>query len=750
MADQGYIKSNPNQYAQLPAPANPSIVYGGQVSTNRKDYAPVDPYAASDYGQLASNYAAFAQQQATQQKTLDSLAYEVNKSLASGAQNKDFQARFFGKNSDPNIARQLQEWGIDPNSKDLGRQISQMTQERTKNSQAAMAQKQQGVDKSLQADQFRQGSQEELKKYENRQIDQNAYNLMRDAAEGKAPSQAQLMLQNESNNLANVARRQANQMFNQNQSMVNSARTYNPGMARAAMFQNATQQADLAGKTMEGQQNLAGQGAAMRAQEMAGARGAYGQYALNQSAANDAAANSVRQNTMGYSQLMQGGDIANKQMELSNVKMNNDLQMAREAQASAANIQSDKSSMDLLQGSVLGKISDEKAKENIQPVGNSGFNSMSNAFGLTSGISSAIEPFSKMSSASNSYGNSNLPQTLPEKKDDGLLGLVGTIASLVSDERAKQNIGHVDSVSDQLSEVEPVTFDYKKGYGPSGGRVGVIAQDLERTPVGKTIVQTKQFKGQNVKTIDPNAAVSALLANASEQAKRIKELENKTGVGAIGSDDRQSLIATGENHPLTGRPILRTPSGDVATEMGITVTDPRLNGGKPTNLPSIWGMQALGDRDAVTAALKSGQKFAAYKSIPAAVKASKEHSAELGRYLDESGKVRRDDISNGPIIPAPDGVSIKTNGSTVLVDDNVPGTQFFSPKKKYQGGQTLSPSDAKNLFNVIGAENKRMDRQPAMQLFEQNPPYVPQDAARYGREMMQYAQALKKRPGGIM
>ena len=143
--------------------------------------------------------------------------------------------------------------------------------------------------------------------FQTRQIDQNAYNLMRDAAEGKAPSQAQLMLQTESGNLENVARRQGNQMFNQNQSMVNSARTYNPGMARAAMFQNASQQSDLGGRTLEGQQNLAGQYAAMRAQEMAAARGAYGQYALGQQQQNDAQANALRGMNLNYQQLRQQG-----------------------------------------------------------------------------------------------------------------------------------------------------------------------------------------------------------------------------------------------------------------------------------------------------------------------------------------------------------------------------------------------------------------------------------------------------------
>jgi hypothetical protein len=142
---------------------------------------------------------------------------------------------------------------------------------------------------------------------QSRQIDPGAYGLMRSAAEGNAPSQAQLMLKSESENLANVARRQGNQMFNQNQSMVNSARTYNPGMARAAMFQNASQQADLGGKTLEGQQSLAGQYAAMRAQEMAAARGAYGQYALGQQQQNDAAAQQMRANSMNYQQLRQQG-----------------------------------------------------------------------------------------------------------------------------------------------------------------------------------------------------------------------------------------------------------------------------------------------------------------------------------------------------------------------------------------------------------------------------------------------------------
>lgn len=549
------------------------------------------------------------------------------------------------------------------------------------------------VDKRVNAAKGSVAAEGAAKAYETRQIDQGAYDLMRGAAEGKAPSQAELMLANESNNLSNVARRQGNQMFNQNMSMVNSARSYNPGLSRAALFQNASQQADLGGRTLEGQQNLAGQSAAMRAQEMAAARGAYGQYALGQQQQNDQMSNQLRQINAGYAGLnLQGGiNYSGDTMKQQALNQQNDV-WRRETEIGA-----------------------QRAHQ-----------------------------------AATQAAWSSAANTLNEEEQSAkdLVGGFGKVVGL-SDERSKNNIRPVTSLTDQFAKITPVSYDYKPQFG-GGKEVGVVAQDLEQTPVGKMIVGTKTAGGKKLKAIDQPKAVSTLLATAAEQAKRIKDLENKTGVGAIGSDYRQSLIATGENHPLTGRPILRTPSGDVATEMGITVMDPRLNGGKPTNLPSIWGGKSLGDRDAVTAALNSGQKFAAYKSIPAAVKASKEHSAELGRYLDESGKVRRDDISNGPIIPPPRGVTIDTSGNTILVDENVPPIQYFGPKKKYQGGQTLNTSDARDLFKVIGNENRYMDRTPAMQLFEENPPYVPQDAARYGREMMRYAQALKKRPGGIM
>lgn len=88
----------------------------------------------------------------------------------------------------------------------------------------------------------------------------------------------------------------------------------------------------------------------------------------------------------------------------------------------------------------------------------------------------------------------------------------------------------------------------------------------------------------------------------------------------------------------TGRPMLANPDGSVSTEESITITDERLNGGRPTNIPSIWGGKRRSDEDAITEALRSGQTFPSFTSIPAAVAAAEARSRELGDEVDRRTK----------------------------------------------------------------------------------------------------------------
>lgn len=84
-----------------------------------------------------------------------------------------------------------------------------------------------------------------------------------------------------------------------------------------------------------------------------------------------------------------------------------------------------------------------------------------------------------------------------------------------------------------------------------------------------------------------------------------------------------------------GRPIVLNPDGSVSTERGITVTDPRLNAGAPTNIPSMWGGKELDGNSSILQALQSGQSYRPYSSIEEAVRQSILHSQQVGQQLDQ-------------------------------------------------------------------------------------------------------------------
>lgn len=81
--------------------------------------------------------------------------------------------------------------------------------------------------------------------------------------------------------------------------------------------------------------------------------------------------------------------------------------------------------------------------------------------------------------------------------------------------------------------------------------------------------------------------------------------------------------------PGTAQPI-KNADGSVTTERSITVTDARLNGGKPTNIPTVWGGQIVSDDEAVDNAARSGRSWPAFNSIDEAVAAAKQRSNDLG------------------------------------------------------------------------------------------------------------------------
>lgn len=107
-------------------------------------------------------------------------------------------------------------------------------------------------------------------------------------------------------------------------------------------------------------------------------------------------------------------------------------------------------------------------------------------------------------------------------------GAAGGIASAasMSDERVKQNIHPGGLAATQaVGELKPQTYEYRPGYGAPGERVGVMAQDLEKTPAGAALVMNTPMG----KAVDVGGMASLGLAAVSEQQKRIEELERRLG-----------------------------------------------------------------------------------------------------------------------------------------------------------------------------------------------------------------------------
>lgn len=110
----------------------------------------------------------------------------------------------------------------------------------------------------------------------------------------------------------------------------------------------------------------------------------------------------------------------------------------------------------------------------------------------------------------------------------GLGGLVQGAASAIasmSDKRSKKDIKPSGkSMDDFLDKISSYTYEYKNTKLPGtaeGKRFGIIAQDLEKSDVGKSIVRTDKESG--MKMIDNQQAIGVLLSAVAELNKKMKE-----------------------------------------------------------------------------------------------------------------------------------------------------------------------------------------------------------------------------------
>jgi len=107
------------------------------------------------------------------------------------------------------------------------------------------------------------------------------------------------------------------------------------------------------------------------------------------------------------------------------------------------------------------------------------------------------------------------------KKAAGVMGMVGSVAAMASDERVKKDIKPLDDgdIQEFLLAVKPKSFKYKNPESPGqaeGDRVGFLLQDVQGTKAGKALTQ-KQPDG--TLAYDKDNLDGLLLAALSSMAK---------------------------------------------------------------------------------------------------------------------------------------------------------------------------------------------------------------------------------------
>jgi hypothetical protein len=103
------------------------------------------------------------------------------------------------------------------------------------------------------------------------------------------------------------------------------------------------------------------------------------------------------------------------------------------------------------------------------------------------------------------------------------MGGMAALAYAKSDENSKKNIELAPDQIDQfLNDLTGYKFSYKDPQDGSGERIGVMAQDVEQSPVGNKMVVEDQ---EGMKNIDGGKALNAILASLGRLNEKVNNIE---------------------------------------------------------------------------------------------------------------------------------------------------------------------------------------------------------------------------------
>lgn len=103
--------------------------------------------------------------------------------------------------------------------------------------------------------------------------------------------------------------------------------------------------------------------------------------------------------------------------------------------------------------------------------------------------------------------------------------VIGAAALAFSDERVKHEISRADNEIDTFMKgLHP--YEYKYKFEQDQVRYGIMAQDLEKSKIGKSLIKENS---EGLKMVDINSAVLAIMATLSRIDSRLSKLEGSHG-----------------------------------------------------------------------------------------------------------------------------------------------------------------------------------------------------------------------------
>lgn len=155
---------------------------------------------------------------------------------------------------------------------------------------------------------------------------------------------------------------------------------------------------------------------------------------------------------------------------------------------------------------------------------NANLNNYATNYGSQVSQSNIANQQGNVSAALQNYGYGLQQQAQNNQMLGGLLSGAATLggaALIASDEKLKDNVKNADSdADDMVDKLDAKSYSYKEDPEKKE-HMGILAQDLEKSPMGKAIV----VETPEGKHVDAKKALSAVLAVQSVLNKRLKKVE---------------------------------------------------------------------------------------------------------------------------------------------------------------------------------------------------------------------------------